>query len=374
MFHGACGRRGFDRIDFFVDLVYPCGMSENRFFHVSVTGELHSARGLPEALALLEGGGYLWLDFYDPTPEDLGALIKPLGIHPLSVEDCLDKDQIPKIDDFPQHTFILFNAYTSADKRLHVEEVDFILGRNYLITVSGHPAGKERFYEKTKLGAAIQADMDDVKKGPDYLLHVILDYTVDRKFAAVEALEDELDEAEELILRDPSSFSPARLMHLRRELLSLRKSLFHEREVLVKICRKDSPHIAEKAVYHFRDIYDHLTKFFEATEIHREMITSLMELYISMINNQIAKVGNRTNRSVRRLTVINTIFMPLTLLAGIGGMSEWSMMTGPQNWRVAYPLFFAILVVVGGINWALLNWFEERTNKARKSPAAKARV
>ena len=361
-----------DRIDFFLALVYPFSMSEKFFVHVSATGKFHPVQGLPEAIALLKGGGYLWLDFYDPLPEDLGALIEPLGIHPLSVEDCLDKDQIPKIDDFPQHTFILFNAYTYTDKQLRVEEVDFFLGKSYLITVSGHHAYKERFYEKAKLEAAIQADIGDVKKGPDYLLHVILDYTVDKKFAAIEGLQEELDKAEETILKDPSAFKPASLMHLRRKVLYLRKSLFHEREIFVKICRKDSPYVAEKAIYHFRDIYDHLTKFFETIEIHREMITSLMELHLSMINHQIALVGNRTNRSVRRLTVINTIFMPLTLLAGIGGMSEWSMMTGPQNWKIAYPLFLVILVVVGGINWVLLKWFDERASKARKSFDAKA--
>jgi magnesium transporter len=353
-------------------VIYPFGMSENRFFHFSTTGKFHPVRSLPEAIAHLKDGGYLWLDFYDPVPEDLGALIEPLGIHPLSVEDCLDEDQIPKIDDFPQHTFILFNTYTYADQQLRVEEVDFFLGKNYLITVSGHQARHQRFYEKGKLEAAIQAEIGDVKKGPDSLLHVILDYIVDKKFTAIEGLQEELDLAEESILKDPWSFKPASLMHLRRKVLYLRKSLFHEREILVKICQKDSPYIAEKAIYHFRDIYDHLTKFFETIEIHREMITSLMELHLSMINHQIALVGNRTNRSVRRLTVINTIFMPLTLLAGIGGMSEWSMMTGPQNWKIAYPLFLAILVVVGGVNWVLLKRFEERASKARKSFDAKA--
>jgi len=195
---------------------------------------------------------------------------------------------------------------------------------------------------------------------------------VDHKFAAIETLQDAIDTAEEEILKDPGAFRPDLLMRLRRELLTLRKSLFHEREILVKVCRRDCPYISEKAIYHFRDIYDHLTRFFETTEIHREMITSLMELNLSMINHQIALVGNRTNRSVRRLTVINTIFMPLTLLAGIGGMSEWSMMTGPQNWKIAYPLFLVILVVVGGINWVLLKWFDERASKARKSFDAKA--
>jgi magnesium transporter len=344
-------------------------MSENYYFHVSSAGKLHPVQDPKEALGLLKDGGYLWLAFHDPAPEDLTALIEPLGLHPLSIEDCLDKDQIPKIDDFPQHTFLLFNTYGYTDKRLRIEEVDFFLGKNYLITVSGHPAGKQPFYDKAKLEAAIQADAANLKKGPDFLLHVILDYTVDRKFAAIEALQEEIDQAEELVLKDPSAFKPGQLMRLRRALLTLRKSLFHEREVLVKICRRDSPYISEKSIYHFRDIYDHLARFFETIEIYREMITSLMELYLSMINNRIAEVSNRTNQSVRRLTVINTIFMPLTLLAGVGGMSEWSMMTGPHNWMIAYPLFLAGLAILGVINWAVLRWFENRTGPSEKTPA-----
>ena len=185
-------------------------------------------------------------------------------------------------------------------------------------------------------------------------MHVILDHIVDQKFVAIEALEDELDAAEEAMLADPASFNPAEMLRLRRDLLALRKSLFHEREILVKICRKDCPFISEKAIFHYRDIYDHLAKFFELTEAYRDILTSLMELYTSMLNNLMAKTSNETNATVRRLTFITTIFMPLTLLAGIGGMSEWSMMTGPANWRIAYPAFLLAMAVIGVANYYLL--------------------
>ena len=185
-----------------------------------------------------------------------------------------------------------------------------------------------------------------------------MDNLVDLKFTAIESLQDAIDRSEEDILNDPIAFRPEALIHLRRQLLTLRKSLFHEREILMKICRRDSPHISEKAIYHFRDIYDHLAKYFEIVEISREMITSLMEMYLSIINNRMAEVANRTNATVRRLTVINTIFMPLTLLAGIGGMSEWSMMTGPSHWKVAYPAFLLLMVLIGSVNWFILKWSE----------------
>ena len=115
-----------------------------------------------------------------------------------------------------------------------------------------------------------------------------------------------------------------------------------------------------KGTFHYRDIYDHLAKFFELTETSRDIVTSLMEMYMSMLNNLMAKTANETNMTVRRLTFITTIFMPLTLLAGIGGMSEWSMMTGPANWKIAYPAFMLAMALIGIVSYHLLKRLEKK--------------
>ena len=336
-------------------------MAESRLVHISTAGKLSRVSTLGELLEALEGGGYAWLDFLDPSKEDLTALVEPLGVHPLSIEDCLDEDQVPKIEDFPANTFMIFNSYRVQGQTLAIEELGIIIGKNFLVTVTGHQGGSLRLRDKVEETAAL--DQASVKRGPDFLLHIILDVTVDHKLAAIESLQDEIDAGEEAILKGSARFTPKVLMRLRRHLLALRKSLFHEREILVKICRGDCPYISQKSVYHFRDIYDHLVKYFETVEIGREMITSLMEMHLSMVNNRMAEVGNRTNATVRRLTLITTVFMPLTLLAGIGGMSEWSMMTGPSNWRIAYPAFLAALVILGAINYYILKVVEERGRK-----------
>jgi magnesium transporter len=197
-------------------------------------------------------------------------------------------------------------------------------------------------------------------------MHVVLDYIVDEKLQAFESLEDELEEAEDAVLNDPAEFRPSELMRLKKYLINLRKSIFHEREILVKICRRDCPFVPEKAIFHFRDIYDHLAKFFELTETNRETVTSLMELYTSLLNNQMTKMSNKTNASVRRLTLITTIFMPLTLLASIGGMSEWTMMTGPDNWKFAYPLFLLGIALIAGLNYFLIRQIEKRNNDTKE--------
>jgi magnesium transporter len=172
-----------------------------------------------------------------------------------------------------------------------VEEVDYMLGRNFLVSVSGHGGGGRGPFEKVEELAAL--DIANVEKGPDYLLHVILDFIVDKKFTAIEAVQDEIDAAEETILQDTTGFKAGTLMHLRRELLALRKSLFHEREILIKICRRDCPFVGEKSIYSYRDIYDHLAKFFEFIEITRETVSALMELFLSQQNNRLTLASNQ---------------------------------------------------------------------------------
>ena len=293
-------------------------MSESRFYHITLEGKLVLVATLDEALAAAKKGGFVWLDYSQPTKEDLSVLIEPFGLHPLSIEDCIDENQIAKLDDYPRYTFIVFNAFKFSQGMLSINEADMFLGEDFLITVNIRGSENHRSIE-----SIVEFHSESVRQGPAFLLHVILDHIVDQKFVAIEAFERELDKAEEAILSDSSNFNPATLLNLRRDLLALRKSLFHEREILVKICRKDCPFIPEKALFFYRDIYDHLSISFELTETSRDIVNSLMEMYLSMLNNEMARIANKTNMTVRRLTFITTIFMPLTLLAGVFGMSEF---------------------------------------------------
>jgi len=293
-------------------------MSESWFYHISKEGKLSRVATDDAALAAVKKGGFLWLNYCQPTMDELSKLILPLCLHPLSIEDCFDENQIPKIENFPRNTFVLFNTFDYSRKKLKIGEIDLFIGDNFLVTVSQRNSENRPFLDGIE--HIVEMDAEIARYGPEFLMHVILDHVVDQKFLAVEAIENELDVMEEAMLDDVSNFKPANLIRLRRDLLSLRKSLFHEREILVKICRKDCPFISEQAIFHYRDINDHLAKFFELTESYRDIIPSLMEMYLSMLNNQMARASHETNATVRRLTFITTIFMPLTLLAGIGGM------------------------------------------------------
>jgi len=336
-------------------------MSDTLFYHISAEGKLSRVGTVEEALAAAKAGGTVWLHYSQTTKEELSKLIEPLGLHPLSIEDCFDKNEIPKIEDYPRSTFILFNCFDYSGGKLSIGEIDLFIGSNFLVTFSQHNSENSRFLDG--LEHIVETNIENARRGPSFLMHIILDHVVDQKFVAIEALEDELDSVEGAMLADVTSFKPTELIRFRRYLLSLRKSLFHEREILVKICRKDCPFITEEAIFHYRDIYDHLVGFFELTESYRDIVTSLMEMYLSMLNNQMTRTANETNATVRRLTIITTIFMPLTLLAGIGGMSEWSMMTGPQNWRIAYPAFMLAMAGLGLVNYYLLNWIDNKNRR-----------
>jgi magnesium transporter len=198
-------------------------------------------------------------------------------------------------------------------------------------------------------------------------MHKVLDFLVDQKYEAFDTMEDELEEAEDSLISNVSEFNPMLLIHLRRNLVLLRKSLFHEREILVKINRLDCPFVTEKSVVPFRDIYDHIAKFFELTETYREIETSLMELYTSLLNNKMTRMSNETNATVKRLTVITVVFMPLTLIASIGGMSEWTMITGGEaNWKTSYSILMAGMVIIGIANLLLIKGLEKGFFKRRK--------
>lgn len=341
-------------------------MGESRFYHIPKSGKLNPYSSVTDVMnQVKKDGGFFWLYFLEPSAEDLQPLVEPLTLHPLSVEDALDDNQLPKIDDFPDNTFIVFNAFSYSDKKLSVQEIDLFLSNHFLISVDRiGPDGKPLLDGIEEL---VLREMDTNRLGPAFVMHTILDVIVDRKFTAIEALEDELTEAEDAVLEKPINFDPKSLQHIRRALITLRKSLFHEREVFVKICRKDCPFIPDKAIFHYRDVYDHLTRFFELTETLRDVATSLMEIDLSLRSNEMARAANRTNRSVRRLTFITTVFLPLSLLAGIGGMSEWSMMTGSANWRIAYPLFLLAMVIIGAVSYFFLKWIIQRDDRKSNS-------
>jgi magnesium transporter len=334
-------------------------MNTSEFYRISSSGEIEKLDSFSEAVKALSDKGYVWFNYVKASREDLAELVEPLKIHPLSLEDCTDENQVPKMDEFPGYTFIVFNALRYDREELLSDEVDIFIGENFVVTVSGYSEATQ--FPIKGIQSAIERNISAVKRGPAWLMHIILDYIVDQMADVVEKAEADLDQAEEDILASSAVFDPSKLIYMRRNLLALRKILFHEREVLTKISRNDCEWVPEKATVHYRDIFDHLSNFLEMTESNRDNVSSLMELYASMLNNQMARDSNQTNSTVRRLTMITTIFMPLTLVAGIFGMSEWTVMTGgTDNIRYSFLIFAAVMAIIGLSNFLLIRWLERK--------------
>lgn len=329
-------------------------------YFIHEAGTLDALNNLDEGVHLLNAGtpGYLWLDYYRPTQENLAVTAELFQIHLLSVEDCLDDEQIPKINEFDNYVQVLFNKFSYSEKNVLVGEINLFAGKNFLISVeknNKHTDTLSKTYREL-----IRDELHKTKLGSVYAMHVILDYIVDNKFGVIEAVGDELARLEDIMTADHQKFDQAELQSIRQTLMGLRKSLFHEREIFVKISRNDIELIPDDAIMHYNDIYDHLTKFFELTEIYREMVTNIIQTNLAMINNDIAIAANNTNFSVKRLTLITTIFMPLALLSGIGGMSEFTMMTGQNNWKTAYAILAVVFILIAGGNYLLLKLLDRK--------------
>lgn len=328
----------------------------SRFFYINPVGELSIVSSIHDALNATQDGGYMWLDYCDPKTEDLEPLITELNIHPLSIEDSLNEEQLPKLDLFPNYSFLILNIFDFSSEELLAKELDLAVGRNFVISIThrdrqGRPLmqGMERLVERER---------NKIQNGPSFLVHLITDSVVDRKFLAIDRIETKLDKDEDEILKGSPDYDLSRLLDSRRDLMTIRKSVFYEREVLSKLIRQDSPFIAEKSLVFFRDVYDHLSRYYELSETARDQVTSLMEIHLSLVSNRMAATSNRTNAIMRRLTLISSIFMPLTLISGIGGMSEYTMIVGQENWKIGYLFLMVLMIIVATINFLLLRRME----------------
>lgn len=336
-------------------------VSLSRFFYIDASGKLSTLTSMKDGLKAIESGGYVWLDYCDPDLETLQPLMTAFNIHPLSVEDAINEDQLPKLDIFPDYSFMVFNIFESADSEVITHELDLFVGSNFIISStkrnkSGQPllSGIEK---------AVERERERIKGDPSLLLHLIIDVVVDRKFLAIDQIEIKLDQDEDDILANTRDFDLSRLMDSRRSLMLIRKSLFYEREVISKLIRQDSKFISNQSIIFFRDVYDHLSRYYEISETARDQVTSLMEIHLSIISNRMAQTSNRTNAIMRRLTLITTIFMPLTLISGIGGMSEFTLWVGENNFKIGYLFLFLVMLLIAALNYTLLKRMEREVNE-----------
>ncbi len=338
------------------------GKMNTRYFHFDPKGTLSESADAVVFLSRRERGteaGFAWIDCCGPERIELEDIAVNFGLHRLSVDDCFEESPIPKIDVFPEYCALVFNDVIPDREGIRLSESNFFLGRDFLLSV--RRAESEGACPVSKFVERI--GRNGVPGGPAMLLHSFLDEAVDRVFPAIEDFADRISEIEDGIATGAGFFDAGELSAMRRSHMALRKSLNYERELVSRIRRRESPLFGEATLPYFGDLYDHLASYLDLAESNREMLGNLMQMNLTMSNNSMAEASNRMNLSVRRLTFITVIFMPLTLISGIFGMSEFTMMTGPGHWKIAYPLLALGMVGIAAITARILRGMDARDGK-----------
>jgi len=283
------------------------------------------------------------------TMRKLGRLF---GLHDLALEDVINTGQRPKVDEYDDQVFVVMShpVLEAASMDAQVAQLSLFLGNNYLI--SFHPGANDPFAAVRK---RLRKHVGRIRgRGADYLLYALIDYVIDEGFPILERIGDEIEELEEEMLVTPSSGSLRRLYQVKRTLVNLRRVLWPQREVINRLLRDEDGLVADENRVYFRDCYDHTIQILDLIETDRDMTAGLLDVYLSSISY-------RMNEIMRVLTVIATIFIPLTFVVGVYGMnfvnsdSPWAM---PElRWYYGYPLIWLAMIVIAG---GMLLFFRHR--------------
>ncbi len=277
----------------------------------------------------------------------LDRLGSAYGLHPLILEDILNTDQRPKSDDMDGYIYVVLKMldFDPATLEIVSEQVSIVFGRNYVISLQEGREGD--LFEP--LRERIRGGKGRIRKlGPDYLAYSLLDTIIDHYFLILEKFAERIEALEEGLVSDPTPEILRQIHRLKREMIFLRKSAWPLREVVNALEKSESELIRPATKIFLRDIYDHAIHIIDSIETYREMLSSMLDIYLS-------SVSNRMNQVMKVLTIIATIFMPLTFIAGIYGMNFRFM---PEiGWRWAYPL---VLLAMAGVAGVMIYFFRKK--------------
>ena len=283
---------------------------------------------------------------------ELGNLF---GLHPLALEDVVNTGQRPKADSYDEQLFLVMNLPTVTENNdIKTEQISLFLGKNFI--VSFHRGEDHPF---TPVMKRLRKNSGKIReRSTDYLLYTLLDVIIDRGYPILEYFGEEIEALEEELLENPDKQTLGQIHHTKRELLTLRRMLWPQREVINLLIRDEQPQISIDTRVYLRDCYDHTIQIMDLIEAYREMTASMLDVYLSSISH-------RLNEVMKVLTVIATIFIPLTFIVGVYGMnfgarsnSPWAM---PElDWYYGYPLLWLIMLAIGGgmiVYFKRRNWF-----------------
>jgi len=301
---------------------------------------------LPALLA--ESGSVVWVDITTPSETDLALLRDLFHFHPLAIEDTRNQRQRPKVEEFPDHLFIIMNSAAINGDEAAFNEIDVFIGNEFLVTVHD---------ENVALITAAQEQIVRVGRftilSSGYLLYMLVDTVVDSYFPVLDTIDSQIEALEEEVLRQPKQELLNRMFRLKRTLSEMWRVVGHQRDMFNILTYKDHAYINYGALeYYLRDVYDHLIRINDSVNAFRDILTGLIDLYQS-------SVSNRLNRVVNQLAVITIIIGVLTVISGFYGMNF--LKTWPPfdaEWGVWFVLVLMVALVVGVlVLFRKLKWY-----------------
>lgn len=309
---------------------------------VDYTGDDISIRddvSVAECRSYLERDSITWVHVQGhPTEAALRELGQAFHLHALALEDVLNSGQRPKIEPFDDQLFIVMSLPWMHGEVVEVQQVSFFLGKSFLVSLcAGDVASFQEIVKRLEdKGSRLRM------RGADFLLYTLLDMVIDQGFPVLESFGSQLEELEEQIL-SATGGTLERIHTVKRELILLRRMLWPQREVISQLQHGDLSLIREDTLIYLRDCYDHSIQVMDLLESFRDMTGSMLDIYLSSVNN-------RMNDIMRVLTVIATIFIPLTFIVGVYGMN-FDRDAGPWNmpeldWPYGYPLVWLVMIAI----------------------------
>lgn len=309
-----------------------------RSMHIEANGERSFNLSVSQLMeALNQPEGLVWISLEHPTSEEATSILEGLfHFHHLAIEDCLNTGyQTPKVDDYGSHIFIIAHAIrTHGDEALiETSELNIFLGKNYLVTLFQ----EENLPPVDTVWQRVKRDERLLQNGPDFLCYGILDAVMDDYMPILDNLDDELEKLENQALSGPNPNLLQRLLALKHALIFLRRVISPQREVINRLSRDEFPMIDHHSRIYYRDVYDQLVRFQELIESMRDVVSGALDIYLN-------STSLRLNEVMKALTIVSTIFLPLSFIAGVYGMNFDFM---PElHWRYGYLAVWIVFILI----------------------------
>jgi magnesium transporter len=301
----------------------------------------------PNWETLFSNGGNFWVDITGPTIEDTRLMREQFKFHPLAIEDSTNQQQRPKVEEYPNHLFMILNPVAYLDGEVIFRELDVFLGKNFIVTV--HPESEPLLKEVI---ARAERRMPGVAQTPDHLLYFLVDTVVDSYFPVLDAIGEEVDTISEILLEKPRQETVKRIFKLKREMTEMWRVVGLQRDMFGVLTRGDNTRALnqEPLRLYMRDVYDHVLRISDTVNTFRDTLSSMVDLYLS-------SASNRLNVVVQRLTVITIGTGALAVVTGFYGMNfeqTWPPFSAP--WGV--PFVLALMAVALAVVLLILWWID----------------